>query len=460
MPRPTLNATRIAAICLALSTFLTLRANAQTIADKPPMGWNSWDAYGLTIDESDFKANVAVLAGIKQYGWRYAVVDEGWYMADPFGGTPDKEHFQLDANGRLIPALNRFPDAANGAGLKPLADWVHAQGLKFGIHLLRGMPKQDLAANTPIAGSSFHAADAADPTDTCPWSEDNYGIRDNTAGQAWYDSMIDLYAGWGVDFLKVDCISDHPYKPTDIRQLAEAIRKATSKTGHPIILSLSPGPTSLGNAAYIAKYAQMWRIADDHWDVWSHIPEPGKSEFPLGTRQAFDRLAAWQPYVKPGSWPDEDMLPIGSLTPHPGWGDPRNSSLTQDEQRTEYTLWAITRSPLILGNNLTRLDDFTRALITNTEVNEMNQTIASTSNPDSHNPAIRIWTASTASGNPRVYMAVFNISDNPAEFNLTWPASEKKPQRVYDLWNKTTLPAAGISVVKLQPHACALYRLD
>ncbi|HEX4322428.1 MAG TPA: glycoside hydrolase family 27 protein [Acidobacteriaceae bacterium] len=460
MPRPILNAARIVAILLAVFALLPHRAPAQTLAPTPPMGWNSWDAYGLTIDEADFKANVSVLAGIKQYGWQYAVIDEGWYMADPFGGTPAKEHFQLDANGRLIPALNRFSDAANGAGLKPLADWVHAQGLKFGIHLLRGMPKQDLAANTPIAGSSFHARDAADPSDTCPWSEDNFGIRDNAAGQAWYDSMIDLYAGWGVDFLKVDCISDRPYKATEIRQLAEAIRKATAKTGHPIVLSLSPGPTALGHAAEVAKYAQMWRISDDHWDVWSHLPEPGKGEFPMGTRQAFDRLAAWQPYVKSGSWPDEDMLPIGNLSPHPGWGDPRDSRLTHDEQRTEFTLWAITRSPLILGNNLTKLDDFTRSLITNREVNEINQTVTSSSNLDPHDQNIRMWTATTGGPHPRRYMAVFNIGDRFTNFNLSWAQSEKKPQHMYDLWNKTTISTAGGNVIQLQPHACALYRLD
>ena len=176
------------------------------------MGWNSWDAYGLSINEGDFKANASVLAGMKQLGWQYAVVDEGWYLEEPLASTTETQKFVYDANGRLIPALNRFPDAANGAGLKPLADWVHAQGLKFGIHLIRGIPRQSVKDDKPIANSAFKTSDAADTADLCPWNSDNYGIKDNAAGQAWYDAMIGLYATWGIDYLKVDCISDRPYK--------------------------------------------------------------------------------------------------------------------------------------------------------------------------------------------------------------------------------------------------------
>jgi len=426
MPLPNPISTRIVpALCLFVAfTFAAAAghgAAAQSLAPTPPMGWNSWDAYGLTINEADFKANATVLASIKQYGWQYAVIDEGWYMEDPFGGKPDKEKYDFDAYGRLIPALNRFPDAANGAGLKPLADWVHAQGLKFGIHLVRGIPRQDVVNNTPIAGSKFKAADAGDPTDVCPWDEGNYGVRDNDAGQAWYDSMIALYAGWGVDFLKVDCISSHPYKPAEIRQIAAAIKK----TGRPMVLSLSPGPTALTDAAEVAKYAQMWRIADDHWDVWSHLAKPNEGEFPLGTLQAFDRLAAWQPYVKPGSWPDEDMLPIGSLTPHPGWGDPRESRLTHDEERTEFLLWAISRSPLILGCNLTKLDDYTRSLITNKDLIDMNQWTYE-NHPLKRLPPgfenVRVWVATNLQGrgSQSIFVALFNLDDKPVELHFNW----------------------------------------
>ena len=356
---------------VAVLAFAAVSIHAQNPAPTPPMGWNSWDAYGLTIDEADYRANATVLKGLREFGWQYAVIDEGWYMENPFGGSLAEKKYLWDGNGILIPAPSRFPSAAGGAGFKPLADWVHAQGLKFGIHIVRGIPRQVVKENLPIAGSSYHAVDAADTAAPCPWDEGNWGVADNAAGQAYYDSMLKLYAGWGLDYIKVDCISDHPYRPTEIKQIAAAIKK----TGRPIVLSLSPGPAKLENAVEMSGYAQMWRISDDHWDGWTFTHKPGDGEFPFGVGDAFDRLAKWVPYVKPGNWPDEDMLPWGWLGPHPGWGEPRQSRETQDEQRTEFTLWAIARCPLILGANLTRLDDFTRSLVTNQEVLFMNQNV-------------------------------------------------------------------------------------
>jgi len=384
------------------------------------MGWNSWDAYGLTIDESQYRDNVKVLASLKQYGWQYAVIDEGWYMQDPFADKVETRKYVWDANGNLIPAVNRFPSSANGAGFKALAGWVHAQGLKFGIHILRGIPRQVVKENLPIAGTGFHAQDAADLQSTCPWAEDNYGISDTPAGQAYYDGMMKLYASWGLDFIKVDCISDHPYRPTEIRQIAEAIRK----TGRPIVLSLSPGPTQIEHAAEVARYAQMWRITDDHWDVWAPKHDANGSEFPFGLSQEFDRISQWQAYVKPGNWPDPDMLPEGSLTPRPGWGDPRPSRYTQEEQRSEFTLWAVSRSPLIMGGNLTRLDDFTRSLMANQRLLAVNQKATDSHELTNRPPgllSVRVWLASMESyTNSPAICALFNPDDVPVTVNFTW----------------------------------------
>jgi hypothetical protein len=455
MPRHLRFASALFASLLAATT-----AHAQTPAPTPPMGWNSWDAYGLTIDEADFKANTSVLAGLKQYGWQYAVIDEGWYMQDPFGARLEAKKYVFDGNGIQIPAANRFPSAANGAGFKPLADWVHDQGLKFGIHIVRGIPKQVVQENLPIAGTSFHAADAADIPATCPWDDGNYGVADNAAGQAYYDSMLKLYAGWGLDYIKVDCVSDHPYRPTEILQIAEAIKK----TGRPIVLSLSPGPTNVAYAEFVGKYAQMWRISDDHWDVWKAVKKPVDGEFPFGIRDAFDRLALWQPYVKPGSWPDEDMLPFGSLTPHPGWGDPRQSRYTQDEEKTEFTLWAIARSPLILGANLTKLDDFTRSLLTNKDVLDINQK-AQESHPVTTLPAgfeqARVWEASIDKATATQYFALFNLDDKPTTLHFTWEqlgAKNKKEAR--NLWNGSKSKASAPVAVTLPAHGSTLYLLQ
>lgn len=453
------------AAIIAVVALTAISSHAQTLAPTPPMGWNSWDAYGLTINEADYRANTVVLAGLKQYGWQYSVIDEGWYMENPFGKKVPDMKYLWDGNGILIPAVSRFPSAAGGAGFKPLADWVHAQGLKFGIHIVRGIPRQVVKENLPIAGSSFHASDVGDTTETCPWDEGNYGVKDNAAGQAYYDSMLKLYAGWGLDFIKVDCISDHPYRPTEIRQIAEAIKK----TGREIVLSLSPGPTAVEHADEVAKYAQLWRISDDHWDVWTAEHKAETGEFPFGIRDAFDRLAKWAPYVKPGGWPDDDMLPWGSLTPHPGWGEPRQSRETKDEQRTELTLWAISRSPLILGANLTKLDEFTKSLITNADVLEVNQNTAA-SGPGSvpvkegqaDNSLGRYWWAYTKGSNPKHYLAVFNLKDSSDSFDAPWTVFHlgKTSHAVYDIWNKKHVAAANSLKVAIPAHGCALFRVE
>lgn len=455
MPR-----TYLALIAILAAPLLGLSSSdlGARVAPTPPMGWNSWDAYGFTIDEAQFRDNVKVLVGMKEYGWQYAVIDEGWYMQNPLGADTPEQKFLFDGYGMLMPDPVRYPSAANGAGLKPLADWVHGQGLKFGIHILRGIPKQVVDENLPIEGTKFHAEDATDKS-TCPWSDANYGIADNPAGQAYYDSMLRRYAQWGLDFIKVDCIADHPYRVTEIRQIAEAIRK----THRPIVLSLSPGPTSLEHAEEVQKYAEMWRISNDHWDAWTfkeHTPDG----FPFGLSDEFDRIAEWNKYVKPGSWPDPDMLPEGYLGPHAGWGGPRQSHYTKDEQLTEFTLWTISRSPLIFGGNLTRLDDLTRGLMTNEEVLQIDQ------NSEESAPALMPiddgkplqWRAWYAKVGAKSYAAVFNLSDESRVVDVPWLSFHvtDKPHAAWDVWNKRRVNTAKALHVVLPAHGCALWRIE
>ena len=253
---------RILALVIALSGLRCLAATE--LAPAPPMGWNSWDSYGLTVTEAEYKANVQWLhRHLQPLGWQYVVVDEGWYLRQP-GQKGAAQGFVMDATGRYLVADNRFPSAASAAGFKPLADWVHSLGLKFGLHIIRGIPREAVEKNLPIAGSGFHAADAANTADTCRWNSDNYGLKANAASQAYYDSIIKLYAGWGVDFIKVDCIS-RPYQADEIHMMSAAI----GKSGRPMVLSLSPGPTPIEEADDVRKYAQQWRISDDMWDTWT-----------------------------------------------------------------------------------------------------------------------------------------------------------------------------------------------
>ncbi len=394
---------------------------APMLAERPPMGWNSWDAYGLTITESQFRDNVDVLARtLKPFGWNYAVIDEGWFLKNPLERpTPDKLAYEIDGNGRYIPVPARFPSAlreSKNEGFAALGAYVHAQGLKFGIHIVRGIPRESVTRDFPIAGSAFHAEEAADTTDPCPWDPTNWGVRETPAGQAWYDSLITQYAGWGVDYLKVDCISDHPYKPGEIRMLHRAILKS----GRPIVLSLSPGPTSPGLVQELIPNAQMWRISDDIWDFWTN-----PRHFPRSLHDQFELAAAWAPFAQPGTWPDADMLPLGYLGPVPGDGEARETRLTHDEQRTMVTLWSMMRSPLILGANLTRLDDWTRELLTNRAVLEVQQSGHDQRQVAREGNAVA-WT-SAGRGESR-YLALFNLND-----------TDKTIRRTYGFYN---LPAA------------------
>jgi alpha-galactosidase len=431
------------------------------LAASPPMGWNSWDAYGFGIDESAFKANAAVLAEFSRYGWKYAIIDEGWYMQDPTGANLEDRGYQLDSHGLLVPAVNRFPSAAKGAGLRSLADWIHHRGLKLGIHIVRGIPRQAVRENLPIADSKFQAKDAADIEDRCPWDDGNYGIRDNEAGQAYYDSMFKLYAAWGVDFVKVDCIASRPYRASEIRQIAAAIQHA----GRPMVLSLSPGPTELSHAEEVGRYAQMWRISNDIWDGWTFAHDKPGDDFPTGVVSAFEDLALWAPYARPGHWPDADMLPFGNLAPHPGWGDARASRLTRDEQRTQFVLWAIARSPLILGANLTELDEFTRSLITNRRLIAINQG-AWKSRPLAHLPAsygeIRAWISSKHGARTGdTILALFNLGPEPTTIRADWAALGlgSASRTVLDMQSGERIGRVAAVDIQLPAHASAAYRL-
>jgi alpha-galactosidase len=473
-------------LMLVLATQFAAAQSVAPVAATPPMGWNSWQSYGLTITEEQFRANVKIqVESLKSSGYTYAVIDEGWFFFNPEDRPhPEKLHYAIDANGRYVPVPARFPSvSAAGAphpepgtaiqpagadaakviatiqttSFKPLADWVHSQGLKFGIHIVRGIPRASVERNLPIAGSNFHAQDAADTTDACPWDPTNWGIKDNAAGQAWYDSLLQQYAAWGVDFLKVDCISSHPYKADEIRM----IRKAIDKAGRPMVLSLSPGPTSLDNAAEVGQLAQMWRISDDFWDYWAS-PHPGK-DFPQSILGQFSKTAAWAPYAKPGNWPDADMLPLGHLGPVPGEGKPRDTRLTATEQQTLMTLWAMARSPLILGANLTELDEPTLKLITNKDVLSVDQT-ATRSGQVMHSGNVIAWTADLPPDSPdgSTALALFNTGDEQIVVDTSFAAFniDDGIYRVKDAWTGKNLgKLKSIPNLTLQPHGCILYLL-
>jgi len=412
------------------------------------MGWNSWDSYGTTVREDQVKANADVMArDLARHGWQYIVVDIQWYEPNAQGHdyAPGAK-LAMDEYGRLVPAVNRFPSSANGAGFKPLADYVHSHGLKFGIHIMRGIPRQAVEQNLPIKGTPYHAADVVDKENPCRWNPDMWGV-DTTKpdAQAYYDSIAQLYASWGVDFIKADDMGSHLYQPAEIKALALAIRK----TERPMVLSISPGPAPISESEFFEKYAQMWRISDDFWDDWKLL------------KKQFDYTSNWAEYVgKNNTWPDADMLPLGHLRVTAKEGGGSVSKFTADEQQTMMTLWCIFRSPLIFGGDLPTNDAATTALITNDEILAVDQhSIQNHQSLEEGN--IRAWVADVPDSDDR-YVAVFNLGDDSQQVNLSWNklGLTVSTAEVRDLWTKSSLGKKNGVRVELRPHTSVLYRVS
>ena len=380
-----------------------VKADFHQWAATPPMGWNSWDCYGPTVTEAEVRANADYMAAnLKSSGWEYVVVDIRWYVGnDTAHGYNEKDpDFNLDSYGRFVPAANRFPSAAGGKGFKPLADYLHAKGLKFGIHIMRGVPVVAVQRKLPILGTQLTAADIYSKEDQAGWLHDMYTVKAGPGAQEYYDSLFTLYAAWGVDFVKVDDLSEPYHRPE-----VEMIRRAIDRSGRRIVLSTSPGETPLAEAKHVAAHANMWRTVGDFWDSWEQLKEH------------FAVCARWAPFITPGAWPDADMLPLGRLGIRAERGNDRTTRFTLDEQRTLMTLWSIFRSPLMFGGDLPSNDPATLALLTNPRVLAVHR--ASTHNRQLFRRGDLVgWTADDPATGDK-FLALFNAQDQELA-----PASE------------------------------------
>jgi alpha-galactosidase len=414
------------------------------------MGWNSYDAWGTSITEDEFLANARFMRDhLLSHGWKYAVIDARWYDAQSpiddrdFNKKRVGARLDADESGRLIPSVGRFPSSANGRGFRPLSDQVHAMGLRFGIHVMRGIPRQAVNAGTPILGGSFTAADAGDPTSLCSWCPDMFGVRRSAAGQAWYDSCAAQWATWGVDFVKVDDLSS-PYHGDEI----EMIRRAIDKSGRPIVLSTSPGPTDPAHADHISSFANMWRVSNDRWDRWGDLD------------QQFDLLGKWQGVVGPGHYPDADMIPLGHIGIRCRIAGPdRLTRLTPDEQVTLMSLWALVGSPLMLGSNLTDLDEWTLSLVTNDEVIAVDQdSRAWPARRVEQSKGTEVWVRSLKDGSTAV--GLFNRCEAPATVELIWPAAGFNGKQILrNLWQHKDIGAFDETYsMEVPAHGAVLLR--
>lgn len=413
-----------------------------------PMGWNSWDCYGAAVTEDIVRQNAAFMAEhLKQYGWEYITVDIQW--AEPTAENHAYHPFTelcMDEYSRLIPAVNRFPSSAEGKGFAPLAEYVHSLGLKFGIHIMRGIPRQAVHQNTPILGSTQTARQIAKTDSICHWNTDMYGVDPEAEGaRAYYDSLFSLYASWGVDFIKCDDIArELPHEEAELILLSRSLQDC----GRDMILSLSPGPALIEKAELYKQTSNMWRITDDFWDSWPQLYE------------MFDHAREWCIHAGNGCWPDADMLPIGPIKQD--YDPALRTEFTQDEQITMMSLWSIFRSPLIIGGEMTGFDDFTMGLITNEEILKMHRN-ARHSHPvwqrDIDGTEHILWTAVSSEGGQ--YAVIFNTGEQDSSIRIPLQDLEiYHPVHSTELWSGQTSEIAETINVSLKKHGAAVFYLN
>ena len=421
-------------------------------AKTPPCGWNSWDCFGAGVNEEQLIANADYMAKhLKQYGWEYIVCDIQWY--EPKACSNDYNNFAelyCDEYGRLIPAQNRFPSSKGGKGFKPIADYIHSLGLKFGIHIMRGIPRQAVHADLPIKDSEYTARQVAHHFSICSWNTDMYGMKNCDGAQDYYNSIIKMYADWGVDYIKCDDIAVTEFRKWDNPYSAdyeiEMLRNAIDSCGREIVLSLSPGPALRDKAEHLKANANMWRLTGDFWDLWEHL------------YAMFDKCEEWQGVRGVGSYPDCDMLPIGRISKlcSSHGAQNRMSNFTHDEHYTLMTLWGIFGSPLMIGGNMPENDDFTLSLLNNAEYMNMHRTVKNSRmlrRNEEDGKGYIIWDGENEDSR---FVALFNTDEKPITINT----AEKINISVdgsYDIWQKCTVSENNITV---QSHGARLLKLN
>ena len=411
------------------------------------MGWNSWDCYGAAVTEDIVRKNADFMAKhLKKYGWEYITVDIQWY--EPNVKTHEYTPFAklcIDEYSRVIPAENRFPSSAGGKGFAPLAEYVHSLGLKFGIHIMRGIPRQAVYERTKIKGTDKTAADVAKTDSICAWNTDMYGVDPAKPGaKEYYDSIFELYASWDVDFVKCDDIArELPKEESELIMLSDSLKNC----GRDMVLSLSPGPALLEKAELYKQVSDMWRITDDFWDNWQLL------------YNMFERCEKWAPHNGAGHWADADMLPIGYIKQD--YSPDITTRFTKDEQVTMLTLWSIFRSPLIIGGEMTKFDDFTMSLLTNEGILKMHRNARHSHQVwrrKMNGSEIVLWTAADAEGGQ--YAALFNIGENAADISVPLTELEiYEAKDITELWSNEAFHADNISA-DLAPHSAKAYYLS
>ncbi|MDR6879523.1 hypothetical protein J2X61_001270 [Bacillus sp. 3255] len=430
-----------------------LAKKQHTLTPAPPMGWNSFDCYGCAASEEVLFDNLEVMAKrLKSAGYEYFVVDNGWfaeYEIAPGYSFPTAKHasdVRIDEYGRYLPSHCYFPN-----GLQPLIERAHELGLKFGLHIMRGISRKAVEQNLPIYGTPYRAADIANTADTCVWCHYNYGIdMDKPGAQPFYNAWIGQLAEWGVDFIKADDITGFP------REI-EAIVKAIEQSGRDIVLSLSPGGQTILERMDTYSTANMLRTTKDVWDNQRDID------------RAFDKWLEFNDVRKEGFWLDMDMIPFGHLSVwrpevkqqdvdstkshqeelFSGKGSERMSGLNRSQKLTFITMRALAASPLFMGGALPTTDEFSFALLTNPDMIACNQN-GVMGKRVYHKEGIEVWSALKKGSLTEGWLGVFNRTGELRSVEITLQELSLLQASVYQLRNLWEEPAMNYDGAQIE----------
>jgi len=434
----------------------------RVLASSPPMGWNSFDSYGVYLHEQAAFDNLEAMAEkLKPHGYEYFVIDNGWFgeytlqEGTIFSAEKHAHDIRIDGFGYFLPSKVYFPN-----GLKPIAERCHALGLKFGVHLMRGIPRKAYELDLPIEGTSYTARDIAvtDPKENCVWCEYCYAVDMSQPGaQAWYDGLIRHISEMGVDMIKYDDIVPHPDE-------VEAVVEAIAKLEKPMLLSLSPGGQVNPEALDFYRMANMLRVTKDVWDEQEYIDA------------CFLAWRKWQGKEQPGFWIDMDMIPFGELqlmSPPSadtsktvldkgdialaGKGVHRVCQLTKPQMETFITMRALAASPLMMGGDLPSLDDFALKLITNREMLACNQNGVMGSLVVDEG-GVETWRVFEKGLIDRGWIGVFNRLDEPVSFKMDIARLDFSSESYHlaNVWGGDEISFG--SMVRLQPNGVLFIR--
>lgn len=417
----------------------------------PPLGWNSYDSYGIYLTEEDALANLdAFVKKLKPHGYEYFCIDACWYAEGDFRMEKTKRFMNVDEFGRFVESPKIFPH-----GLKYLADKCHENGVKFGIHIMRGLPAKAVELNTPVKGHpTARARDIVDLNNGCTWSYYTRGIDMTKPGaQEYYDSVIERLAEIGVDLIKADDIVDYPAE-------VEAVGKAIENVKRPIVLSLSPGNEPFeGNWSVLSKYGNMLRITGDIWDRDSDIA--------IG----FERWGQWEHFGSNECWLDLDMIPFGAMQVHvpedtpppeyPVLGCRRQSNVSPTGKLVMMTQRALAASPLIFGGAVHLSNEGDIRLITDKDMLECNRN-GVTGKRIFWQRHIDVRRALKKGDERHGWLGIFNRQCIDREITLT-PSEigfgDSFPSSMFSIWDKKELtPANGRLTMSIKADGVVFVR--